>query len=116
MKEIAHGIKEKTMPDGTSVLSVYFYADPERDPRTPEGRRWLENEETKYKSKQDMRKEIYIEHSAGGGERLFYDVLAAWGHKIIIDAESEYEIPETWRPIGGFDTAELILQRHWLGG
>lgn len=90
MKEIAHGIRERQTPGGHTVLSVYYYADPERDPATPEGKRWKESERAKYTSQGDWDKEQEIIHSAGGGERLFAELLSQWESKIIVNPYGKY--------------------------
>jgi len=102
VKEMVRGLKEKCMPDGAPVLSVFYYADPERDPATPEGKQWMTAERKKYKSQQEWDKEQEIIHAAGGGERLFADILRRWAHKIILDPH-QFELPPKWRRIGGAD-------------
>jgi hypothetical protein len=59
-------------------------------------------ERRKYKSQQEWDKEQEIIHAAGGGERLFADILRRWAHKIILDPD-QFELPPKWRRIGGAD-------------
>lgn len=79
--------------------------DPDRDPAI--NPQWKETERKKYTSQSAWDREQEIVHSAGGGERLFAEILLQWGHKIIIDPkESGFQVSPHWRKIGGFDSGK----------
>ncbi len=82
MKELVTGLTEKRTPEGICVLRVHYTADPER--RAPE---WKERERRKYTSESAWQAEQEIVFGAGGGERLFAEILTRYAHKIIIDPE-----------------------------
>ena len=99
MKELVKGLTEKRTPGGTCVLRAHYSADPERD--KPE---WKERESRKYTSEGAWQREQEIVFSAGGGERLFAEILNRYGRKIIIDPETSGFRPSPhWKYFGGFD-------------
>ena len=102
MKELVKGLMEKRTPQGTCVLIAHYSADPERATRE-----WKERERRKYTSEAAWRREQEIEFSAGGGERIFADILRQYGDKIIIDPEtSGFQPSPEWDLLGGFDFAK----------
>jgi hypothetical protein len=102
MKELVKGLTEKRNPGGTCVLRVHYSADPDR--AKPE---WKERESRKYTSEGAWQREQEVVFSAGGGERLFAEILHTYGHKIIIDPESSgFEPSPHWNYFGGFDSGK----------
>jgi hypothetical protein len=100
-KEMARGVVAKRAAEGL-VFRVHYTADEQRDPeRNPE---WIKTERKKYSSQNVWDREQEIIHEAGGGERLFAQVLGRWGEKILIDAEeSGFRPSPYWKRVGGFD-------------
>ena len=70
MKELVKGLIEKRTPQGICVLSCHYSADPDR--AKPE---WKEQERRKYTSESKWQSEQEMVFGAGGGERLFADLL-----------------------------------------
>src|ERR1051326_8493263 len=114
------GVSERRTKDGVKVMRVHYSADPDRDPAIrPE---WKERERKKYSSQGAWDREQEIIHAAGGGERIFADILMQYGHKVFIDPEqSGFQIPPAWRTINGFDygkanpTAALVAKVDYEG-
>jgi hypothetical protein len=102
MKQIVQGLTEKRTPQGLCVLSCHYTADPER--AKPE---WKEQERRKYTSESKWHSEQEMVFGAGGGERLFAEILNRYGHKIIIDPETSGFCPSPhWNYFGGFDSGK----------
>jgi len=102
MKELAKGLTEKRTPEGICVLRAHYTADPER--RTAE---WKQRERRKYISESMWQSEQEIVFGAGGGERLFAEILTRYAHKIIIDPEtSGFQPSPSWDYFGGFDSGK----------
>jgi len=111
MRELVKGLVEKRTPNGICVLRVHYSADPER--AKPE---WKERERRKYTSEGSWQREQEIVFSAGGGERLFAEILNAYGHKIIIDPEtSGFKPSPHWNFFGGFDSGKANPTAALLG-
>lgn len=111
-QELARGVLLKRTPSGLPVARVHYSADPDRDPALTD---WKIVERKKYSSQGVWDKEQEVVHEAGGGERLFADVLAKYSDLIFIDPEETgFEIDPDWRGLNGFDhgktnpTAALI--------
>jgi hypothetical protein len=84
------------------VLRAHYTADPER--RGPE---WKERERRKYTSESAWQAEQEIVFGAGGGERIFADILNRYSDKILIDPEtSGFEPSPSWGYFGGFDAGK----------
>src|ERR1700704_1385178 len=99
MKELLRGLTEKRTPQGICVLTAHYTVDPDR--ATQE---WKETERRKYTSEGAWQREQEIVFSAGGGERLFADILRRYAHKIIIDPDtSGFQVSPHWYLLGGFD-------------
>ena len=110
MRKLVKGLTEKRTPEGLCVLSAHYSADPERA-----SAEWKAKERKNYTSESAWQREQEMVFSAGGGERLFSEILQHWGDKIIIDPEtSGFQAAPEWNKIGGFDygkanpTAALI--------
>lgn len=113
MQEIIRGLSKGKTSDGITVLRCHYSADPERDPAI--NPRWKESERRKYTSQAAWDREQEIVHSAGGGERLFAEILMQWGNKILIDPkESGFQLSPHWRKIGGFDSGKANPTAHSL--
>jgi len=97
MSEIIRGFIRKRAPQGI-ILRVHYTADPERGPE------WVAEERKKYSSQASWDREQEIIHEAGGGERIFAEVLSKWADKILIDPkESGFQVSPHWKRISGFD-------------
>jgi len=102
MKELVKGLTEKRTPEDICVLRVHYTADPER--RAPE---WKERERRKYTSESAWQAEQEIVFGAGGGERLFAEILTRYARKIIIDPEtSGFKPSPHWDYFSGFDSGK----------
>ena len=101
MPQILKGLTKRRTPAGLPVFFLHYTADPDR--AKPE---WKTEERKKYTSEGSWQREQELVFSAGGGERLFADILTRWGHKIIIDPESGFHAPPNWKGIGGFDVGK----------
>jgi len=102
MKELVKGLIEKRTPQGICVLSCHYSADPDR--AKPE---WKEQERRKYTSESKWQSEQEMVFGAGGGERLFADLLIRYGPKILIDPEtSGFRPSPDWNYFGGFDSGK----------
>lgn len=102
MKELVKGLIEKRTPQGICVLSCHYTADPER--AQPE---WKQRERRKYTSESKWQSEQEMVFGAGGGERLFANILTQYGHKIIIDpATSGFNPSPYWNYFCGFDSGK----------
>jgi hypothetical protein len=111
MKELVKGLIEKRTPGGVCVLRAHYSADPER--AKPE---WKQRERRKYTSDGAWQREQEIVFSAGGGERLFAEILNAYAHKIIIDPEtSGFKPSPHWNYFGGFDSGKANPTAALLG-
>lgn len=99
-REMMRGVVAKRAQQGL-VFRVHYSADPARDPAV--NPKWVEEERKKYTSQSKWDREQEIVHEAGGGERLFAEVLTKWEEKILIDPESGWEPSPHWKRVGGFD-------------
>jgi hypothetical protein len=91
------GFSRKRASQGL-IQRIHYSADPERGPD------WVKEERKKYSSQSAWDREQEIVHEAGGGERIFAEVLSRWEDKILIDPrESGFQVSPYWRRISGFD-------------
>ena len=95
--KLPQGLTLKYMDDGRLVARVHYSADPERSAA------WVTEERKKYSTQGAWDREQEIIHEAGGGERLFADILARYADKILIDPYKGFQIPPMWKRVGGFD-------------
>jgi hypothetical protein len=108
------GVSSRRTRLGVEVVRVHYTADPERDSE------WAKRERHKYSSQGAWDREQEIIHNAGGGELLFAEILNRHADKIII-RDPDFEIPPTWKRIGGFDhgktnpTAALVTAIDYDG-
>jgi hypothetical protein len=92
------GLGLRRMADERPVYRVHYSADPERDAK------WALRERKKYSSQGSWDREQEIIHEAGGGERLFADILGRYEEKILIDPYSSgFQPSPHWKKLGGFD-------------
>ena len=77
-------------------MRLHYSADMDRGPQ------WVAQERKKYSTQGAWEREQEIIHEAGGGERVFADVLGRWDDRIIIDS-SEFQPSPHWKLIAGFD-------------
>ena len=67
------GIHSGISSEGIKVIRIHYSADPEKDPDTERGAKWLKTELQGYRGKTDprWRKEMEIDFEAHGGQLLF---------------------------------------------
>jgi transposase-like protein len=95
---VPQGVGYRRMPDGRPVYRVHYSADPER------GAEWVARERKKHSSQGSWDREQEIIHEAGGGERLFAEILNRYAEKILIDPYSSgFQPSPHWKRLGGFD-------------
>jgi hypothetical protein len=96
------GIERYKTKSGFTALRIHYTADPEKDPSTPAGKVWVENELKGYlggMSSSSWQQEMEVDWSASGGE-LVFPLFDIFRHKIVV---APYNIPETWALYGTFD-------------
>lgn len=64
------GIKEYRNKAGLYVLSVHYSADPDKDPTTEKGRKWIDQKKKEY-TDEGWEREMEINFSVSGGNRMF---------------------------------------------
>ena len=98
MRGIEHYISEP----GFHCIRLHYTADPDKDPATPKGAAWIENEVKgipgKFASAQ-WRQEYEIDWDAAGGE-LVFPQLDIYESVIVC---KPFTVPETWSLYGSFD-------------
>ena len=97
---IMRGLDARQNKSGIPIGRLHFSADPDRDPEINPA--WKENERKAYTSQAHWDREQEIVDEAGGGERVFVDVLLSHWDKIVIQDERWEPDPE-WFVTGGFD-------------
>ena len=101
--EVVRGFSVKRKANGIPVGRIHYSADPDRDPATSLGKLWYEMKRKEYDSnKSGWDREYEIIDEAGGGERIFADILTRYGHMIVIRDPKWAPNPE-WGVVGGFD-------------
>jgi hypothetical protein len=103
--EVGRGEKWKCTKGGILVMREHYSVIPERDPSiNPD---WKLVERKKYTSQAAWEREQEIVDEAGGGERVFADVLLTNWSKIVIEDKDEIaqiaEDCQEWAVGGGFD-------------
>ena len=96
MSAFLKGLTTRSTRQGTAIVRLHYSADMDRGPQ------WVAQERKKYSTQGAWEREQEIIHEAGGGERVFADVLGRWDDKIIIDS-SEFQPSPHWKLIAGFD-------------
>jgi hypothetical protein len=101
--EVVRGFSVKRKANGIPVGRIHYSADPDRDPATPAGKAWYDMKRLEYDSnKSGWEREYEIVDEAGGGERVFADILTRYGSVIVIRDPAWAPNPE-WGVVGGFD-------------
>ena len=96
------------------VGRLHYSADPERDPEINPA--WKGAERPTYTSQAHWDREMEIVDEAGGGERVFADVLLTHWDKIVIE-DPAWEPDPDWVVTGGFDhgkTNPTALERTYI--
>lgn len=96
------GVKHYVSDSGIPCMRVHYTADPEKDPATEAGAKWLERALKGYPGgvkASSWRREMEIDWDATGGE-LAFPQLTEFEHMIVIPP---HEIPESWSLYGSFD-------------
>jgi len=96
MSAFLKGLTTRSTRQGTAIVRLHYSADMDRGPQ------WVAQERKKYSTQGAWEREQEIIHEAGGGERVFADVLGRWDDRIIIDS-SEFQPSPHWKLIAGFD-------------
>lgn len=91
------GLSSRRTKKKTLVRRVHYSAHPERGPA------WVAEARQGYTSQATWDREQEIIHEAGGGERVFAEVLDRWEDKILIDLKDGFEASPHWKLIAGFD-------------
>jgi hypothetical protein len=98
--EVMHGLTLRKNGNGVNVAQLHYSAHPDRDPQLhPE---WKTAERKDYPSQAAWDREQEIVDEAGGGERVFVDVLLTHWDKIVIE-DPAWEPDPDWDVTGGFD-------------
>jgi transposase-like protein len=91
------GLSARKNKQKTLVRRVHYSAHPERGPE------WVAQARAGYTSQATWDREQEIIHEAGGGARVFAEVLDRWEDKILIDLKDGFQASPYWKLIGGFD-------------
>ncbi|HEV2709135.1 MAG TPA: hypothetical protein VGU67_02880 [Edaphobacter sp.] len=115
--EVVRGFELRLKANGIPVGRIHYSADPDRDPSTPMGALWYEAKKKEYDSNHSgWDREYEIIDEAGGGERIFADILTRYGSIIVIRNPAWAPNPE-WDVVGGFDhggTNPTCLEKCYL--
>lgn len=115
--DIVDGLSVKSKSNGIPVLRLHYSADPERNPATPDGAAWYKKKRAQYDSDASgWDREYEIVDEAGGGERIFSDVLSRFKQVIII-TNPEWKPNPHWGVVGGFDhggTNPTVLEKCYV--
>lgn len=101
--DVVRGFSLRLKANGIPVGRIHYSADPERDPETEKGLAWYTAKKKQYDSNHSgWEREYEIVDEAGGGERIFADILTRYGNVIVIRDPKWMPNPE-WGIVGGFD-------------
>lgn len=98
--DVMRGVKTWRTKNGLLVIWLHYSAIPERDPLL--NPKWAKRERKRYSSQARWDQEQEIQASAGGGERVFAEVMDAKRGLIVID-DPNYQPSPYWNYFGGFD-------------
>ncbi len=96
------GIERYQSASGFQVMRVHYSADAAKDPETPQGQAWLDNELKGIVggiASAQWRQEYEIDWDAAGGE-LCFPQFEIFKSKIVIPP---FTVPESWSLYGSFD-------------
>jgi hypothetical protein len=99
---MSKGIEHYDSEPGFHCIRLHYSADPAKDPATPEGTIWLENELKGIPggiASAQWRQEYEIDWDAAGGE-LCFPQMDVYKSQIVV---APFDIPETWSLYGSFD-------------
>jgi hypothetical protein len=103
--EVTPGLTLRKTSNGVNVPKLHYSAHPDRDPELHPG--WKTAERKAYPSQAAWDREQEIVDEAGGGERVFADVMLTYWNKIVIEDPQEIsdivERCREWEVGGGFD-------------
>lgn len=96
------GIQEYKTKAGFTVIRTHYTADPDKDPSTEEGMRWLEKALQGVKGgkgSSSWLKEMEIDFNARSGEKILPE-LEEMKDSVLVD---DFEVPAWWDISGGYD-------------
>ena len=99
---IVPGMSVRKKISGIPIIRIHYSADPDRDPKTKAGQAWRKTKRGEYSSQADWDREMEIIDAAGGGERIYVEIISTHFKKIVI-TDPTWRPGKTWNPIGGFD-------------
>ena len=73
--EVIRGVTVRRKKNGLTIMSLHYSAIPDRDPETPKGAKWYEENASRYSSKARWKKEQEMDPYATGGEAVFGSIL-----------------------------------------
>lgn len=100
--EVIRGVYLRKKENGIKVLTIHYPADPDRDPETEKGAAWYKTAKANYSSESAWNREQEIDPLAGGGERVFANVLTKFRDVVIISDPKWHPDPR-WDVGFGFD-------------
>lgn len=99
---VVRGIQLRKKKNGVPIMTVHYSAIPERDPETPEGKKWYKRERSLVSTSAAWKREQEIDAYASGGEVVFGRILSEFYNTVVISDPNWYPKPE-WDVVGGFD-------------
>ena len=100
--DIIHGLRETKNSSGHPVLWLHYSADPDKNPATPNGNSWYQEEVKKHyggASGLKWRSEMEMDFKAGDGE-LVFPTFVQDEKKIVVDP---FPLDDTYVLYGGMD-------------
>ena len=104
--EVIPGVFLRKKENGIQVLTIHYSADPARNPDTEEGAEWYKREKRNYSSDSAWKREQEIDDLAGGGERVFANVLDKHFDKVVI-TDPNWQPDPRWDVVFGFDHGKV---------
>lgn len=96
------GLLVKKNKSGHTIARLHYSADPDKNPSTPVGKKWIEEEEAKYQEGRNdikWRQEMEIDFDAGVGELVFPWFMEREESFLV----APHKLDEGWTLYGGFD-------------
>lgn len=95
---VMRGVLSRNNRNGVRVVDVSYVADPEKDPATPNGRKWVQDfKRTSGYTSSMWRKEMERDFGALGGKQVYEE----WDREFHL--VEPYEIPRSWQRIMSAD-------------